>query len=141
MLFRSRAAPDLETHHGLSRRCQTARVQLRGIHHVNVAVDDLEAAQRFYCDVLGCTVLPRPDFGFPGLWLDAGGEQIHLMVSTERPRGGDHFALEVADVAAAADHLEAHGVRVMRLDPVPGAGGQAFINDPAGNLIELNQPA
>ena len=112
-----------------------------GLHHVAICVTDEDEALAFYRDVLGLAELPRPDFGFPGLWLDAGGEQIHLMVSTERPRGGDHFALEVADVAAAADHLEAHGVRVMRLDPVPGAGGQAFINDPAGNLIELNQPA
>jgi catechol 2,3-dioxygenase-like lactoylglutathione lyase family enzyme len=116
-------------------------MELRGIHHVNIAVADIEAARTFYCDVMGCTEVPRPDFGFPGLWLDAGGEQIHFMQSNDAPRNGDHFAFEVADLDAAVADLESKGVKVNKLEPaVPGAGKQAFLNDPWGNLLELNQP-
>ena len=44
-----------------------------GIHHVAICVRDADEAVTFYRDVLGLTVLDRPDFGFGGYWLDAGG--------------------------------------------------------------------
>ena len=39
--------------------------------------------------------------------------------------------------------LRAGGVaedRIQRLPHVPGAGVQAFVQDPTGNVVELNQP-
>jgi catechol 2,3-dioxygenase-like lactoylglutathione lyase family enzyme len=116
-------------------------VQPVGIHHVAICVDDADAAKAFYCDVLGfTTVTTRPaEFG-PGHWLDAGGQQVHLMEVAEAPKNPGHFALRVADVDAAVEEIRAAGVRV---DPIPhtaGAGKQAFLRDPAGNVIELNQP-
>ena len=47
------------------------------IHHVSLNVADNERALEFYRDLLGLAELPRPDFGFPGSWLDAGaGQQV-----------------------------------------------------------------
>lgn len=117
-------------------------MELLGVHHVAICVDDLAAARRFYLDALGCRErADRPDFGFPGAWLDAGAQQIHLM---ELPAGArvplQHFALQVADLDAAVAELAAAGVAAHRVDHVPGAGHQAFLQDPAGNEIELNQP-
>ena len=57
-----------------------------GIHHVAICVRDEDEALAFYRDVLGLTVLPRPDFGFGGYWLDAGGQQVHLMKSDDVAR-------------------------------------------------------
>jgi catechol 2,3-dioxygenase-like lactoylglutathione lyase family enzyme len=113
-----------------------------GIHHVNLLVDDLDAANRFYRDVMGFELLDRPDFGFPGSWFRMGAHQLHLQ-TTDGPerKSQQHFALEVEDLDGLADALAAKGVDLFRLDPVAGAGRQAFLNDPAGNLIELNQPA
>lgn len=114
-----------------------------GVHHVNLMVDDLDAATRFYTEVLGFTPTDRPDFGFPGAWFRMGAHQLHLQTVPEAlERSGQHFALEVSDIDAAVAALEAHGVEVFRLDAFAsqGAGRQAFLNDPAGNLIELNQP-
>jgi predicted enzyme related to lactoylglutathione lyase len=38
------------------------------------------------------------------------------------------------------EELEAAGVKVRVSNYVPGAGRQAFLRDPSGNRIELNQP-
>ena len=50
------------------------------VHHVSINVDDVEAALAFYTDLLGLSLrTDRPDFGFGGAWLDAGGQQVHLI--------------------------------------------------------------
>jgi glyoxylase I family protein len=112
-----------------------------GLHHVALNVDDLDEALAFYVGALGFTVLDRPDFGFPGAWLRAGGHQVHLVVAPKAqhdPR--QHFALLVNDAEAVAAGLEAAGLIVRRAPYVPGAGRQVFLRDPSGNRIELNQP-
>ncbi len=38
------------------------------LNHYFVRAKDLERSRRFYCDVLGFEVMPRPDFAFPGYW-------------------------------------------------------------------------
>lgn len=111
-----------------------------GVHHVSIKVGDTREAIRFYCDVLGLSARSdRPDLGFGGAWLDAGGQQVHL-VEGELPQDqGQHFALQVDDLGAAIDELRSRGVSVS--DPIPIASAQqAFVNDPDGNLIELHQP-
>jgi catechol 2,3-dioxygenase-like lactoylglutathione lyase family enzyme len=116
-------------------------VQPVGIHHVAICVDDANAAKAFYCDVLGfTTVASRPEEFGAGHWLDAGGQQVHLMEVAEAPTNPGHFALRVSDLTAAVDEISAAGVRVDRIPHTPGAGRQAFLRDPAGNVIELNQP-
>jgi glyoxylase I family protein len=116
-------------------------MEVAGIHHVAVNVDRLDEALRFYEQGLGFHQIARPDFGFPGAWLQAGQHQIHLM---ERPglphNASQHFALRVADLDVAVAMLEAHGIDVRRERYVSGAGRQAFLRDPSGNRIELNEP-
>ena len=111
-----------------------------GIHHVAICVRDEDEALAFYRDKLGLLVLPRPDFGFGGYWLDAGGQQLHLMKSDDVPAGGHHFAIRVDDLDAAVADLHANGVTVNAIPHMAGAGHQAFLHDPSGNFIELNQP-
>lgn len=113
---------------------------LGGIHHVSLNVDDAEAGRAFYEDVLGLTRLERPDLGIPGFWLDAGDFQIHLIeIPGHQAPAGQHFAFRVDDADAARARLQALGVEVSE-PSVIGAGRQCFLHDPAGNLIELNQP-
>jgi glyoxylase I family protein len=50
-------------------------------------------------------------------------------------------ALEVDDLDALIGALETAGLKVGRIPETIGAGHQAFLQDPTGNLIELNQPA
>jgi glyoxylase I family protein len=112
-----------------------------GVHHVAICVDDVDRARSFYVRVIGCEErADRPDFGFPGAWLDAGTQQIHLMEFGDAPRTMSHFALRVEDIDAWCAHLDSEGVTYNRSDHVPNAGYQVFLADPAGNQIELNQP-
>jgi glyoxylase I family protein len=111
-----------------------------GLHHVSINVSDVAAARDFYTRVLGLAErADRPDFSFDGAWLDAGSQQVHLIKADVPPPLGQHFALAVTDLDAAVADLRALGVAVT--DPVRvGAGRQAFVTDPAGNRVELQQP-
>jgi catechol 2,3-dioxygenase-like lactoylglutathione lyase family enzyme len=116
-------------------------VQVLGVHHVSINVDDVDAALAFYVDRLG--LIPRadrPDFGFGGAWLDASGQQVHLIEAPLPGDRGQHFALQVADLDATVTELRSAGLTVSDATPV-GTGRQAFLHDPAGNLVELHQPA
>jgi catechol 2,3-dioxygenase-like lactoylglutathione lyase family enzyme len=110
-----------------------------GVHHVSICVTDADAGLAFYRDVLGCTPVPRPDLG-PGHWLDAGGQQVHLMQADEPPPKSAHFAFRVEDLEAVVEELRGKGVDVHPIPHIAGAGRQAFLHDPFGNFLELNQP-
>jgi catechol 2,3-dioxygenase-like lactoylglutathione lyase family enzyme len=109
------------------------------VHHVSINVSDVDQATRFYVDVLGLSArTDRPGFGFGGAWLDAGGEQVHL-IEGETPRSlGQHFALLVDDLEATIAELRAKGIKISDASSV-GANWQAFLTDPAGNMVELHQ--
>jgi len=111
-----------------------------GLHHVSINVSDVDAARDFYTRVLGLTErADRPDFAFGGAWLDAGGQQLHLIEADVPPPLGQHFALAVPDLDAVVAELRGKGLEVT--DPVPvGPGRQAFVDDPSGNRVELQQP-
>ena len=115
-------------------------MQPAGLHHVSINVRDVSAARSFYVDVLGLTErADRPDFNFDGAWLDAGSQQVHLIQAEVPPDRGQHFALAVTDLDGVVAELRALGVAVT--DPVPvGPGRQAFVTDPCGNRVELQQP-
>jgi catechol 2,3-dioxygenase-like lactoylglutathione lyase family enzyme len=111
------------------------------VHHVSVNVSDTAAALAFYVDVLGLTRRgDRPELGVGGAWLDAGGQQVHLIDGKVPPGNGQHFALLVADIDAAITELRERGVAVSDPSPI-GTGQQAFLADPDGNMIELHQAA
>jgi glyoxylase I family protein len=113
-----------------------------GVDHVAINVPDVPGAIAFYTETLGLVQNhTRPDFGFPGAWLDtANGQQVHLIEAEVPKNVGQHFALAFDDLDAAVTQLRERGLRVS--DPIPvGTTGrqQAFTTDPYGNGIELHQ--
>jgi glyoxylase I family protein len=109
------------------------------VHHVSINVDDVGAAVGFYVDVLGLRVRDdRPDIGVAGVWLDAGGQQVHLIRNELPAAKGQHFALLVEDIDEVVGELRSRDVEVSDPSPI-GTSLQAFLTDPAGNLIELHQ--
>lgn len=112
-----------------------------GVHHVSINVRDTASAGKFYVELLGMEELPRPDFGFPGMWLRCGGQELHLLeVENHEAPEGQHFALRVENIEAAREELIGRGVKVTPVSEIPGVGRQCFLRDPSGNLVELNQP-
>ena len=93
----------------------------RGIHHVSINVDDVPSAERFYTGVLGLERMERPELGFPGAWLRAGEQEVHLLgIQSGKPPREQHFAFLVDDLDAVIAQLRA-----------PGASTRAAYSPPA----------
>src|SRR4029079_5254879 len=73
----------IKTPHQIEGLSIMSALQVTGIDHVTLVVADLERSRKFYCDVLGMHVVPRPGFNFPGSWFQIGNQQIHLIEAHE----------------------------------------------------------
>ena len=121
------------------------------IVNVRYMVDDVAAAIDFYANHFDFTLQTSA----PPAFADVTRGNLRLLLSGpqssagrpmpdgERPHPGGwnriHFV--VADLQAEIDRLKAEGV-TFRNEVVTGPGGsQILVQDPAGNLIELFQPA
>lgn len=114
-------------------------MQPLGVHHVAVNVSDVTECVSFYTGVLGGTVRDdRPELGVAGAWIDLGAVQVHLLEAPVPRNLGQHFAIRVDDLDQVVLDLRSKGLEVA--DPVgSGTGRQTFIDDPAGNAIELHE--
>jgi catechol 2,3-dioxygenase-like lactoylglutathione lyase family enzyme len=115
-------------------------LQVTQIDHVSVIITDVERSRRFYRDVLGLREIAKPrTFDFVVVWFDLGNQQLHLLLK-DRPDALSprHFALRVADVAAARAYFRERGIPAQETTPIPGAD-RFFIADPDGNRIEIIQ--
>ena len=128
-------------------------IRIRDIDHVVLRTRDLARLQRFYCDVLGCTLERElPDSGLTQ--LRAGRSLIdlidvtlprHAALQAGPGRNMDHFCLRIEpfDAAAIAAHLRAHGVEpgdVATRYGAEGHGPSIYVDDPDGNVVELKGP-
>lgn len=113
---------------------------LNGIHHVSINVKNVDEAVGFYSGVLGMSVLPRPDLGFPGAWLRSGDQEVHLLgIESTAPPKEQHFAFEVKDLSTVIDAVSKAGFRCSSPREIPAVCIQAFTHDPSGNMVEFNQ--
>ena len=118
-------------------------MKVTSIQHTSVNTSGkLGETHRFYADVLGLGLAPRPELGVDGYWFDAGGgAQVHLIDAAPFGSGidpiGNHYCLTVDDLDGAVAELEDAGVEHMKFGDGPDA--QVFLADPAGNTIELQQ--
>lgn len=119
---------------------------------VRYITDDVDAAIAFYVERLGFDVEMRPGPGFAMLSRGdlrlllnqpgAGGAgQPMPDGSMPEPGGWNRIQLEVSDLEREVAALRAAGAS-FRGEIVTGRGGsQILVDDPAGNPIELFQPA
>jgi len=113
------------------------------LHHVALVVNDADEAHQFYRDVIGLTPISRPEEGTPdpGSWLQlSDGRQLHIFTPADPSVARPHFGIAVDDLAAKVAAIRSHGVTVYEMQHVQGLGHQAFVIDPSGNVIELNEP-
>ena len=120
--------------------------------NVRYLVDDVQAALDFYTAHLG---FAPGESVHPPAFADVRRGHLRLLLSgpqssagrpmpdgrTPGPGGWNRIELDVDDIGAEVARLRAAGV-VFRNDVVTGPGGrQIVLDDPAGNAVELFQPA
>lgn len=117
---------------------------ITGMNHFTVIAEDPKQTLDFYVGLLGLQPGWRPDLGFPGEWLYAGGTQavLHLVFGRPLPsqRAGviDHMAFTANDLKAVKARFDAAGVKY-DLRRQAGAGTwQLFSFDPNGARVELD---
>jgi len=114
--------------------------------HFTIVTKDAEMTAKFYGEMLGFTLGPRPNFMFPGAWLYNGDKPIlHVIQKPEIPSGSgvlDHMAFWGTDLASYIAKLKAKGIKydLRRLpEGGPGAGTwQLFFPDPNGARVEID---
>lgn len=130
-----------------------------GIHHLGVAVDDLDRALDTYLDVLGATLEHRQEIAEQGVEAASvlvGPDRVELLAPTAedtpvgrfvatRGPGMHHVAYLVDDVAPALRDLAAAGLELIDAAPRRGLFGLevAFVHPDAvhGVLTEVVSPA
>ena len=135
----------------------TAAPMFTEIDHVAIAVNDLEAAVKYYEDVFGATVDHREVVESDGVeeaLLKVAESYIQLLTPTRddspvakylanKGEGLHHIGYRVKDCAAALQAIKDAGGRVIDEAPRPGSRGTtvAFVHPKAifGTLIELVQ--
>jgi glyoxylase I family protein len=109
------------------------------VDHVAINVADVGEAIAFYTEVLGLRLRDdRPDLGLPGAWMDAGGQQVHLLEAPVAANVGQHFSLLVDSLDETVAELRRRGVQISDPGRV-GRDKQAFLLDPSGNALELHE--
>ena len=128
------------------------------IDHLVLRVRDLDRAEAFYRELLGCKVVRRrDDLGLRH--LRAGASMIDLVSVDGKlgSRGGvaaghegrnvDHVCLRIEpfDEAAIVHHLAVHGLAphgpASSNFGAEGEGPSLYFDDPDGNTIELKGPS
>jgi methylmalonyl-CoA/ethylmalonyl-CoA epimerase len=127
------------------------------IDHVAIAVNDLEAAIRYYAEVYGATVDHREVVESDGVeeaLLKVAESYIQLLTPTrpdspvakyleKKGEGIHHIGYRVADCGEALERVKAAGGKVLDEAPRPGSRGTtvAFIHPKTtfGTLVELVQ--
>jgi lactoylglutathione lyase len=116
------------------------------LNHVALHVRDVEAGAEFYRTVLRLKAMPRPAFDFAGAWFRVGtNQELHLIGDRQEPvyadHRGNHFALQVDNLAEWEAHLRKLGVDHRPAKLRPDGAWQVFLRDPDGHVVELFTPA
>jgi catechol 2,3-dioxygenase-like lactoylglutathione lyase family enzyme len=119
----------------------TDQYAIAGLDHVQLAMPAgaEDAAESFYCGVLGFTREPKPLnlAARGGCWFRRGAVSVHLGVEAEfRPAKKAHPAFVVSGFDALVASLAAQQIAFRPDDELPGVT-RGYVEDPFGNRIEL----
>ena len=112
-----------------------------GLRHVALRMRDLDAAERFFVDLLGYRVAWRPDAD--DLYLALGGDNVALHRADVAPGAGmlDHIGLLVEradDVDRWAEYLEARGARLRARPRTHRDGARSlYLEGPEGLVVQI----
>jgi catechol 2,3-dioxygenase-like lactoylglutathione lyase family enzyme len=116
---------------------------------------DLDAAERFYTDVLGLTLHSKQSGRH--VFFRCGEQMVLIFNPSESSKPATHngldvplhgttgaghlcFAVREASLPAWQTQLARHGVAIEKIIDWPGGGRSIYFRDPAGNSLELATP-
>lgn len=117
---------------------------MRGLRHIALYCRNLEACERFYCDVLGMETEWRPDSD--NVYLTSGVDNLalHRAANEFDPSAAqrlDHFGFVLAspeDVDQWFDYLSAKAVPIVNGPKTHRDGARSFyLKDPDGNVVQM----
>jgi catechol 2,3-dioxygenase-like lactoylglutathione lyase family enzyme len=115
-----------------------------GLDHYALLCSDPQRTTRFYTEVVGLTVGPRPNLSFPGVWLYVGAQPIvHIIFGKEIPGKAtgavDHLAFTaVGDLESTYATLEKNEIEFTQRVIERSGVTQVFFRDPDNVGVELN---
>jgi lactoylglutathione lyase len=119
---------------------------LKAFLHVKIDVEDLERSLDFYCDKLQLKQIVRYDLPNDAVIVQVSptGQPPGIELWYEKPfKSFDndrlHVAFEVEDLEYSVRELRQRGVRIEQEPFRKGHELIAFLRDPDGYLIELNE--
>lgn len=132
--------------------------KILGIAHIAYLAHDMEKMMDFYCGVLGfrrkflipdengnpwiqyIEVAPKQYIEFFYDTKDLTPENSFANMCRQERLGPMHLSLEVQNICGLAEHLKAHGVKLLT-DVTLGedATWQVWFEDPEGNPIEFHE--
>ena len=116
---------------------------IHGMNHFTVIAKDLEETVGFYTGLLGLERGWRPDLGFDGAWLYAGGTPIlHVYGDRPVPAGVagviDHMAFSAKNLREVKARFDARGWKYDLRQQKGSGTWQLFCHDPSGAKVELD---
>lgn len=113
------------------------------MNHFTVLTDDVARTVSFYCGLLGLADGPRPNLGFPGAWLYAGGQAVLHIVGNRkredlRPGVIDHIAFSAEGLTDMLAALSERGIHYACRRQTGSGIWQVFFHDPNGARVELD---
>ena len=131
------------------------KLPLSSLDHIAREVIDIENSKKFYVEIMGFTIIPRPPFESYGCYLYGYGISLHL-IETIVPKERkiikinrikhfcvslplvDHISFITSDITFIKNVLDNSGVFYKEF-PINIAGiRQIFIFDPDHNVIEIS---
>ncbi|GEM_PF-67007 len=115
-------------------------MKLGGVHHIGIAVEDLEKALKFFSGFLGLEVVKEvvvEEQGMKAAWLRLGNIWLELMEPlapdtpvgkflAKRGEGVQHVAVLVDDIRAACRELAQAGIRLVYEEPRRAKDGTLY---------------
>ena len=89
---------------------------------------------------MGFREIERPDSASTGHGCALAKPANFTSSASATEAVGQHFAVHVDDLDEALSVLAADDITPDRISEIDGICRQAFLTDPAGNQVELNQP-
>lgn len=126
-------------------------MKLGQLSEAAIYTSDLEAAEKFYCDLLGLEKISSMEGR--GISLRCG-ETVLLVFDPQRTRihdagvpthgasGEGHiaFVIDDAEIDSWRRHLAEHGVTIEAEVDWPEGGRSLYFRDPARNVVEFAPP-